>query len=64
VLGAEITVSPIHTTAYGIIRADSGLAVRFPRFTGRFRDDKEPREATTSKELEQMYSKQLKKVES
>jgi len=64
VLGAEITVSPIHTTAYGIIRPDSGLAVRFPRFTGRFRDDKEPREATTSKELEQMYSKQLKKVES
>jgi DNA ligase-1 len=64
VLGAEITVSPIHTTAYGIIRKDSGLAVRFPRFTGRFRDDKEPREATTSKELENMYSKQLKKVES
>ncbi|MDD1743754.1 MAG: ATP-dependent DNA ligase, partial [Methanomassiliicoccales archaeon] len=64
VLGAEITISPIHTTAYGLIRKDSGLAVRFPRFTGRFRDDKEPREATTSKELEEMYSKQAKKVES
>jgi DNA ligase-1 len=63
VLGAEITLSPIHTTAYSKVRKDAGLAIRFPRFTGKFRDDKGPREATTTKELLEMYSKQLKKVE-
>jgi DNA ligase-1 len=64
VLGAEITISPTHTCSYSKIRKDAGLAIRFPRFTGRFRDDKSPREATTSAELESMYKNQLKKVES
>ncbi len=63
VLGAEITVSPIHTCAFGKVRKDAGLAIRFPRFTGKVRDDKGPREATTSTELENMYRSQLKKVE-
>jgi DNA ligase-1 len=63
VLGAEITLSPIHTCAYGRIRKDAGLAIRFPRFTGKVRDDKGPREATTTDELENMYRSQLKKVE-
>jgi len=64
VLGAEITISPIHTAAYSKIRKDAGLAIRFPRFTGRIREDKGPREATTTQEMEDMYSKQLKRVES
>ena len=63
VLGAEITLSPIHTCAFGKVRKDAGLAIRFPRFTGKFRDDKGPREATTSSELENMYRSQLKKIE-
>jgi DNA ligase 1 len=63
VLGAEISVSPIHTCGHGHIRDGGGLAVRFPRFTGAFRDDKKPRDATTSKELLDMYNKQMKKVE-
>jgi DNA ligase-1 len=63
VLGAEITVSPIHTAALSRIREGSGLAIRFPRFTGRLRPDKGPREATTSTELEAMYRKQLKTIE-
>jgi DNA ligase-1 len=64
VLGAEITISPIHTTAMSKIREGAGLAIRFPRFTGRIRDDKRAREATTSTELEAMYRRQLKTVES
>ncbi len=64
VLGAEITISPIHTTAMSKIREGAGLAIRFPRFTGRIRDDKKPREATTSSELEGMYRRQLKTVDS
>jgi DNA ligase-1 len=63
VRGAEITLSPIHTCSFGSVRKDSGLAIRFPRFTGRFRDDKEGREATTSQELLGMYNAQLKRVE-
>jgi len=54
VYGAELTISPIHT---------SGLAIRFPRFTGRFRLDKKPEDATTLQELWEMYERQLKKIE-
>jgi DNA ligase-1 len=64
VLGAEITISPIHTTAMSRIREGAGLAIRFPRFTGRIRDDKDAREATTSTELEAMYRRQLKTIDS
>ena len=63
VLGAEITVSPIHTACYSRVRPDAGLAIRFPRFTGKIREDKGARQATTSRELEEMYRKQLKKVD-
>jgi len=63
VLGAEISISPIHTCAHRKLREGAGLAIRFPRFTGTFRDDKRPRDATTSQELLDMYSKQLKRVE-
>ncbi len=47
VLAAEITKSPSHSL---------GLALRFPRFI-RFRDDKKAEQATTRKEIEQMYKK-------
>lgn len=62
VRGAEITVSPVHTCAQGVVREGAGLAVRFPRFTGRWRDDKKPEDATTQKELLEMYRGQLKMV--
>ncbi len=62
VVGAEITLSPTHTCAKDIIEKGSGLAIRFPRFTGKWRDDKSPEEATTTKELVEMYRNQIKKV--
>jgi DNA ligase I, ATP-dependent (dnl1) len=62
VLGAEMTLSPIHTCAFGEIRKNSGLAIRFPRFTGRWRDDKDPGDATTKRELIEMYGAQLKHI--
>jgi len=62
VRGAEITVSPVHTCAWSVVREGAGLAVRFPRFTGRWRDDKKAEDATTQKELLQMYRAQLKAV--
>ena len=62
VRGAELTLSPSHTCGWGIVRKDSGLAIRFPRFTGRWRDDKTPEDATTVEELVKMYKSQLKKI--
>ncbi len=62
VVGAEITLSPTHTCARDVIEKGSGLAIRFPRFTGRWRDDKSPEEATTTGELVEMYRNQIKKV--
>jgi len=64
VIGAEITLSPIHTCAKNLIRKGSGLAIRFPRFTGRYRTDKSAEDATTVDEIVEMYKRQLKKIES
>ncbi len=61
ILGAEITLSPVHTCGWGKIKPDAGLAIRFPRFI-RWRDDKSPEQATTEKELIEMYRSQLKKI--
>src|SRR5215217_542194 len=55
VLAAELTISPHHTAAWGLLKPDAGLALRFPRFSGRWRDDKTPTDATTVSEVVQMY---------
>jgi DNA ligase-1 len=57
--GAEITVSPIHTCAYGKIEKDSGLALRFPRLV-KIRDDKKADDATTTNEIIELYKMQKK----
>jgi DNA ligase-1 len=62
ILGAEITLSPIHTCAVDSVRKGSGLAIRFPRFTGNCRLDKAAEDATTSAEMVEMYQNQLKKI--
>ncbi|MBR6038229.1 MAG: ATP-dependent DNA ligase [Candidatus Methanomethylophilaceae archaeon] len=58
VVAAEITLSPIHTAARDVLKEGSGLGIRFPRFTGRVRDDKAPEQATTVDEIVRMYSMQ------
>ncbi|MEN3357344.1 MAG: ligase 1 [Mycobacteriales bacterium] len=55
VLAAELTLSPNHTAGWGRLKENSGLAMRFPRFTGRWRDDKTPEDATTTQELVDLY---------
>ncbi|MCW4030215.1 MAG: ATP-dependent DNA ligase [Candidatus Bathyarchaeota archaeon] len=62
ILGAEVTLSPIHMAAMDSIRKGSGLAIRFPRFTGKYRTDKAPEDATSSAEIVEMYRGQLKKI--
>lgn len=67
VIGAELTLSPVHTAAREIVKKkhgkDAGIAIRFPRFI-RWRTDKKPEDATTVRELFEMYVSQLKAVES
>jgi DNA ligase 1 len=55
VLAGELTLSPHHTAAWGKLKEDAGLALRFPRFTGRWRNDKAPDDATTVEEVVGMY---------
>src|SRR3989337_1691266 len=63
IIGSEITLSPIHTAKMDAIRKEAGLALRFPKFTGKIRDDKSPEDATTTDELFEMYQSQMKKIE-
>jgi len=62
VIGAELTLSPVHTCCKGWIKPNVGISIRFPRFI-RWREDKSPTEATTTKEIYEMYINQLKKVQ-
>jgi len=55
VFGAGLTISPSHTAARGELRERAGLALCFPRFTGRFRDDKRAEDATTVRELLELH---------
>ena len=61
--GAELTLSPNHTCGIDIIGKDTGLAIRFPRFTGKWRHDKAPQDTTTVSEIVSMYQAQLKTAE-
>lgn len=61
IIGAELTLSPMHTCCRDEVRKGAGISIRFPRFI-RWRDDKGPTDATTTKELLEMYKSQLKKI--
>ena len=63
IIAAELTLSPIHTAAMGRIRPGAGISLRFPKFTGKIRDDKGPQEATTVEEIVGMYQRQIKRIE-
>ncbi len=63
VIGAEITLSPLHTCCLGAVKPGVGLAIRFPRFTGRYRTDKSPEQATTVAEMLELYRRQKKVVQ-
>ena len=54
----EITKSPLHTS--GRTKEDLGFALRFPRLMG-YREDKSAEDATTIKEIEELYKLQFSK---
>ncbi|MCQ2056344.1 MAG: ATP-dependent DNA ligase [archaeon] len=59
VVGAEVTISPNHAAGMNVIKEGSGIGIRFPRFTGRVRYDKEPEQSTTVSEMIKMYNMQF-----
>lgn len=60
VVASEITLSPIHRAAIDVVRKDAGLALRFPKFTGRMRHDKLAEDASTTQEVVALYRGQKK----
>ena len=63
IVASEITLSPIHKTAMDVVRKNSGLALRFPKFTGKIRLEKTPEDASTTEEVTALYKGQKKVVQ-
>lgn len=60
IVASEITLSPVHRTARDTVRKGSGLALRFPKFTGKIRTEKAPEDASTDQEVITLYRNQRK----
>ncbi len=63
IVASEITLSPIHKVAQDKIRKGSGLALRFPKFTGRIRFEKTSENATSIEEIVTLYNNQKRVIQ-
>lgn len=62
VKAADLSVSPVHRAAHGLVDPVKGIALRFPRFL-RLRDDKGVEQATSAAQVADFYNAQATKQE-
>lgn len=60
--GADLTVSPAHKAAVGLVHPSRGISMRFPRFV-RCLSDRRPEDCSTSTDIAEMFHSQTRKMD-
>ncbi|KAJ3670648.1 hypothetical protein LUZ60_008074 [Juncus effusus] len=60
--GADLTISPVHHAAIGLVHASKGISVRLPRFI-RFLSDRNTEDCSTSNDIASLFRSQTRKMD-
>lgn len=62
--GADLTMSPVHAAAAGLVHSARGISMRFPRFLRkRVQEEKSPTDASTPTFIAELYRAQARKLD-